>query len=126
MEKKKTPRDERYLRWLRQRPCCVSRQTEGVVAHHVRLGTGGGVGLKPSDYYCVPLTQSLHQSLHQGGERSFWMKFNLDPWQVMAQNLMCFLAENYETGVTWQNDAPWVARVRWLEQRVLEKRNSEQ
>lgn len=50
-----------------------------VVAHHVRRGMAGGVGLKPSDYRAVPLTDSEHRELHQNGEASFWYKHGVDP-----------------------------------------------
>lgn len=59
-----------------------------VQAHHVRLGTGGGIGLKPSDAAAVPLCPHHHRVLHQIGQRTFDTRFGLclqDIAYLMAQ-----------------------------------------
>ena len=43
------------------------------VAHHVRLGTGGGMGMKPEDRWCVPLCTPCHEEVHRGA-RTFERK----------------------------------------------------
>lgn len=45
-----------------------------VQAAHVRSNTGGGMGLKPCDSYCVPLCCFCHGAQHCCGERTFWAK----------------------------------------------------
>ncbi len=37
----------------------------GVVAHHVRTAANSGTGIKPSDFYTIPIYQSHHAYLHQ-------------------------------------------------------------
>lgn len=65
-----------------------------VVAHHVRCLGGGGMGLKPSDYLCVPLTAELHAQLHHMGERSFYEKHYVDIEGAIKMNLLIFIAAN--------------------------------
>lgn len=86
-----------FLQWLRTRECRVAgywyhRKIPGgliqrqhvcsgkVQAAHVRIGTDGGTGLKPSDRYALPLCEGAHLGdQHTAGERQFWEKFGLDP-----------------------------------------------
>jgi hypothetical protein len=35
-----------------------------VVAHHVRTSANAGTGIKPKDWFCVPLNDSQHKHLH--------------------------------------------------------------
>lgn len=37
----------------------------------MRIGTGGGMGLKPGDNFTVPLCFGCHSEQHRRGERSF-------------------------------------------------------
>jgi hypothetical protein len=80
-KKLRAHRNPDYLNWLRLNPCVISHEPAEVV-HHVRLGTNGGMGLKPSDYFCIPLLNNYHttgkDAVHMIGEKSFIEKFNLD------------------------------------------------
>lgn len=76
----KTARDAAYLAFVRELPCVVTRSPVDVVAHHVRVKTGGGMALKPSDYFTVPLTPLTHARLHHEGEAAFWRRHNTDPF----------------------------------------------
>ena len=80
-------RDSSYLAFVRTQPCCISGLTTGVVAHHVRMMGGGGVGLKPSDYLSVPLHHEVHQKLHSQGEGAFWAEKDVRPVAVMERLL---------------------------------------
>jgi len=62
-----------HLAWLRTLPCSVPkcRAPAPSEAHHVRLGTDGGTGLKPSDKWAVPLCHRHHRQLHQVGQVTF-------------------------------------------------------
>lgn len=71
-------RSEKYLQFIREQPCCVSHSENKIVAHHVRIGKDGGMGLKPSDYYCIPLTVKLHDELHHIGEKTFFNKYFIE------------------------------------------------
>lgn len=62
-----------YLQWLRGRPCAVANDDcDGrMEAAHVRIGTGGGMGVKPSDWFCLPMCEYHHSQQHRVGEASF-------------------------------------------------------
>ena len=65
------------------------------VAHHVRMGGNGGVGLKPSDYRTVPLTDGEHRALHQTGERSWWLEHGVDPRRVIIALLSGYVGGSW-------------------------------
>lgn len=80
------PSDRRclgHLRWIRQHFCAVTgldgHECKGrVEAHHVRKGTDGGVGRKPSDKWAVPLCVTAHEALHHQGQITFEKRWNID------------------------------------------------
>jgi hypothetical protein len=51
---------------------------------HVRTGTDGGVGIKPSDQWCISLCRECHSRQHQQGEATFERETGLD-MKAMAQ-----------------------------------------
>ena len=58
-------RSEKYLEWIRTHTCANCEHPE-TIAHHVLKYTDGGKGLKPSDYYTVPLCHHCHMAIHDG------------------------------------------------------------
>ena len=79
--KDKPFRSEKYLKWIRSLPCCVTGATENVVAHHITNTGRKGTGTKTNDYYCIPLEQISHQMLHAnprqwekefGSQKHYW------------------------------------------------------
>ncbi len=96
--KHKNYRNSKYLNWLRSQPCLVSGE-KGECAHHVRLGTNGGKGLKPSDYFCIPLLMEYHtagkNALHMIGEQTFFRRYNIDINKVFISLLQSFLKDQY-------------------------------
>ena len=96
----KNHRNTKYMSWLRTKACVVSSQ-KAQCAHHIRLGTNGGSGLKPSDYFCIPLLNEYHTSgvhaLHLIGEETFLEKFNLCPTKLFTTFLLSYLKEEYNT-----------------------------
>ena len=44
---------------------------------HVRMGTDGGMGLKPSDRWTISLCHDHHVEQHQIGERAFEERYDL-------------------------------------------------
>ena len=63
-----------HLQWLRGFECAVSDvECKGKVeAAHVRLGTDGGISLRPSDWFANPLCEHHHRAVqHAKGERTF-------------------------------------------------------
>lgn len=89
----KTPRSRSYLAWIRTQPCCVTGRTVGVEAAHVRMGNGGGMGLKPSDYRTLPLHADEHRRQHNIGERSYWAEKHMDPDAQIIVHLMRYIGD---------------------------------
>lgn len=80
-------RDREYLDWLRGQRCVVSLDLppDGCDPAHVRMGAGGGMGLKPGDNNALPIRHDLHAEQHRIGEIEFWRKaFNGNPRLMMA------------------------------------------
>jgi hypothetical protein len=99
--KDRTWRSEEYLAYVRTRPCVVTDLTTGVVAHHVRCLGGGGMGLKPPDWMCVPLNQSEHSFLHDKGEASYWNDQGLDPVQLIGMTMLVYLAQRTDKALLY-------------------------
>ena len=76
-------RSKEYLEFIRLHSCAITGYSDNVVAHHVRLGASAGTGQKPSDLMTVPITQTLHLTLHSMGEKSFWERHGLDPHELV-------------------------------------------
>lgn len=73
----------RYLKWIDDQPCVFTGRES--THHHTRcLGTGG-IGMKPSDSYVLPVNQvRIHASIHGGsGEMSTYRK-NIPGGYVMS------------------------------------------
>jgi hypothetical protein len=65
--------------WVRRHHCCVpSCLNIPIECAHVRTGTDGGVGLKPSDRWTVSLCSAHHSEQHRIGERRFEVRYGLD------------------------------------------------
>jgi hypothetical protein len=76
-------RSKLHRDWIKTHWCqCGERGLEpcsgDVVASHIRIGTDGGTGFKPSDWWTLPLCDSHHKELHRG-ERSFYERYGIDP-----------------------------------------------
>ena len=66
-------RSQAHLAYVRSFQCalpgCVGLPIE---AAHVRLGSGAGLGQKPSDWRAVGLCSHHHRTQHEQGEATFW------------------------------------------------------
>lgn len=105
-------RDDQYLDFVRQRPCLVSGSSHNVVAHHVRIGQSGGMGIKPSDYRCLPIDYQLHMILHNVGEKTFWKDHKIDPFKEIITQLFVYLSQEVvhasrEDGIRAIEDSIW-------------------
>jgi hypothetical protein len=69
-------RSLKHLAFVRTLRCANCGTDENVEAAHVRKGTDGGKGVKPSDIFTNPLCVRCHKIQHTVGEPTFW---NLDP-----------------------------------------------
>lgn len=91
-------RSQDYLDFVRSRNCVVTglepRRGNDIVAHHVRCLGGGGMAMKPPDYYCVPLLAIEHVTLHSIGEETYWKTVNRDPQTLICMTLMIYIAHH--------------------------------
>ena len=60
-----------YREWVSRQPCAICGAAP-CDPHHYRIGTGGGMGVKPHDKFCLPLCHHHHVQAHQVGARTFW------------------------------------------------------
>lgn len=65
--------------WVRRHRCSVPDCREGPIeAAHVRCGTDGGQGIKPSDRWVVSLCRAHRAEQHGIGERAFEDRYGLE------------------------------------------------
>lgn len=101
-------RNSKYLKWLRTQNCVVSGE-KAQCAHHIRLETNGGSGLKPSDYFCIPLKNEYHttgaHALHIIGEDTFFKQFKLNRDELFLKFLKGFLKEEHNIVVEFNDSS---------------------
>jgi hypothetical protein len=64
-------------------------------AAHIRSNTGGGMGLKPSDSWCVPLCVNCHRKQHETSEAKFW-GYKIQAAKQLANKLFQASGDNIE------------------------------
>jgi hypothetical protein len=52
------------------------------------------MGLKPSDYRCVPLRGEEHAKLHNHGEDSFWAEAKVSPDEIIISLLINYVRKS--------------------------------
>ena len=60
---------------IRGDQCVYGGRTQSA---HVRSGTDGGTGIKPSDSWIVPLCENHHREQHAIGEPAFERRYGID------------------------------------------------
>jgi len=73
-----------HLQWVRGHECVVSNSmcAGNIEACHVRSGTDGGMGVKPSDRYVFPGCTVHHAEQHRIGEQQFARKYSINLRQI--------------------------------------------
>jgi hypothetical protein len=65
--------------WVRRHRCSVRGcRNLPIECAHVRNGTDGGLGLKPSDQWTISLCQFHHLEQHEIGEEPFELQYDLN------------------------------------------------
>ena len=68
-----------HRNWVRRHTCSVRGcRRKPIECAHVRSGTDGGIGLKPSDKWVISLCEFHHREQHRRGERAFEAKHSID------------------------------------------------
>lgn len=96
-----------FLAYVRRFECAVTTKVQGacsgdIEAAHVRIGTDGGVGQKPSDCFCLPLCSEHHRRQHQIGERSFEKETGISMKAMADQMWNSWLKT--PTGAKWKKE----------------------
>jgi len=65
-------RSQKHCNFVRSHACSVCGSDVAIEVAHVRLGSGAGMGQKPSDWHAVSLCKLCHAKQHTIGERTFW------------------------------------------------------
>lgn len=83
---KKTPRNYKYRGFVRTLPCAVCGCNPSEAAH---TGNDGGMGLKSSDYSCIPLCRDCHtlseNSYHRLGRQAFELEHDIQVAELVAR-----------------------------------------
>ena len=64
-------RSPAHRAWIRGHCCSACGSDVAIECAHVRNGTDGGTGIKPSDIWCISLCAECHRKQHQWGEGTF-------------------------------------------------------
>ena len=68
-----------HLAWVRAHACCIPGcELRPIEAAHVRVGTGGGMGIKPGDDWTISLCAEHHREQHQRSEQYLERLYGID------------------------------------------------
>ena len=74
-----------HCTYVRSHECCVPNcGGRPIEVAHVRTGTNGGMGVKPSDRWTISLCRDHHAEQHRIGEPGFEKKHGID-MKALAQ-----------------------------------------
>src|SRR5690349_8289276 len=71
-------RSPAHRAWVRGLACSACGSSTAIECAHVRSGTDGGTGIKPSDRWCISLCRDCHSRQHQIGEPAFEKEAGID------------------------------------------------
>ena len=71
-------RSPAHRAFVRSHACCACGSQSAIECAHVRRCTDGGIGIKPSDRWCISLCKPCHSEQHQIGEQAFERKYKID------------------------------------------------
>lgn len=86
-QRKKTSRTcAAHRNWVRRHRCSVPGCTQlPIECAHVRSGTDGGLGIKPSDKWTISLCRAHHHEQHEIGERAFETKYEVNLTELAVE-----------------------------------------
>lgn len=77
-------RSPAHRKWVREHACCGCGSTAAIECAHVRVGTDGGTGIKPSDRWTISLCRDCHSEQHQIGEPEFERRHKINMRELAA------------------------------------------
>lgn len=74
IKKQEVIRDEKHRRFIASLPCIVSGASN-VQCAHLRIGAQAGLGRRPSDDLCLPLSVEEHAKQHATSELKYYYPY---------------------------------------------------
>jgi len=71
-------RSPAHRAWVRGHACSACGSTTAIECAHVRTGTDGGTGIKPSDRWTISLCKECHTRQHAMGETTFEQSYRIN------------------------------------------------
>lgn len=71
-------RSPAHRAWVRGHACSACGTQTAIECAHVRTGTDGGTGIKPSDRWTISLCKDCHARQHTMGEATFQQAYGID------------------------------------------------
>jgi hypothetical protein len=84
-QKPQTPRNKKYIEFIKKLPCCLCAFNHLSDPHHVPATGQGAMGMKTSDFRAIPLCHKHHVEAHQHGKKTFFKKYNVDAELMIEQ-----------------------------------------
>ena len=81
-------RSPAHRKWVRGHACSACGSMTAIECAHVREGTDGGMGLKPSDWWTISLCKECHMLQHQIGEGSLVARHAMQPMKTLAREFI--------------------------------------
>jgi hypothetical protein len=78
-------RSPAHRKWVRGHACSACGSMTAIECAHVREGTDGGMGLKPSDRWTISLCKECHSEQHRIGEWPFAIKHGINLKELAAE-----------------------------------------
>lgn len=77
-------RSPAHRSWVRGHACSACGSTAAIECAHVRIGTDGGLGMKPSDRWTISLCKDCHARQHAMGEATFEQAYRINMKELAA------------------------------------------
>ena len=86
-----TWKSAKYLKFVRNQPCIICGWKAEV--HHWKEKGYGGVGMKPDDFFSLPLCRLHHTSVHHHGKETFLKNHNIDIYKELFKILSEYIKQ---------------------------------
>jgi len=83
----------KYLAWVSELPCCISGSVNVGRPHHLRYPGYCGMGMKPPDIFCVPITHRHHVLIHTQGRKTAERLWVVDFIDILTELHSRFMSE---------------------------------
>lgn len=110
-------RNRDFLDWLRDQPCAVSGSVypDGgrEPAHTFKTTGGGGIGLKSTDKYALPLSHAEHQKQSRMSEVQYWRNILIGRPVLRDKMLMAYsMLHTERRNIDWKEQLALVDDIR--------------